>query len=327
MRELVVALTFDVDNDFTGRPADESRLAWRGLDEGAALAFDGLDRVARQLGQPVPTTWFVRVDRQVALECGSLTWCAGRFRTAYGEAMAAGGHELQWHAHLYRRGAAGWELETDPAGQREQLTEAHQAQRDAGFTMTVSRIGEAQFTNQIGQILRDLGVRADSTAMPGRAIPGRFDWLGAPDLPYRQAAHDYRRPAERTAQQESLLQIPFTMLDTLAPYDERPLRRYANLGFAHSVIGEPLRAAATVAPLIVTMAHPFEFLPEASHALWGGTFDNYLTNLVALVEAARHSGRRVRFVTMSQLVTACEQGELLQDSLGTPAVDQMLSAG
>ena len=300
MSELRIALTFDLDNDFLGRPTDGDALTWRGLEQGAGLLLDGLSALADELGQPVPASWFARADRQIERECGSLLWCAERFTEHHRRSLEAGGHELQWHAHLYRRQADGrWEVEPDPAARRDQLCRAHAALREAGFDVSVSRIGECVFSEAIARTLRELGVVADATAMPGRSVPGRFDWSRAPQRPYRMDERDYQ-----AASATGLWQIPFSMVPVRAPYDERPLRRYANPGFLAGALAGPLADAARERDLLVTISHPFEVLPEAEHALWGGTVDNYLANVRAAVSAARAAGKRVRFVRMGELASA-----------------------
>lgn len=325
MTELLVALTFDVDNDFCRHPREQTTLAWRGLDRGIRVVLDVLAAAEDDHGLAMPASWFVRVDRQIEAMHGAHRWVADRLRAAVGAELAARGHELAWHPHLVHHRGGSWQLELDPIRQRDQLTEAHAAATAAGVPAIVSRIGEAVFSTAIAATLDELDVIADSTALPDRvADDGHFDWRGAPRGPYRVAPTDYRRPAAR-----GLLQLPFTMLRCQAPYDDAPLARYANLGFVHDVIAAPLRAHAATAPLLIAVSHPFELLGEARHPLWGSSPANLRANLDTIMDAATVAGRTVRFVTMAQLARLCATDEGKQrfdDTLGATAVHQRATA-
>lgn len=320
-QELIVALSFDVDNDFCSHPTEGDGLLWRGLEAGSALAFDALARASDRFSIDIRSSWFVRIDPQIAAECGDLLWAAEKFGELYATELATAQHEMQWHAHLYRKQEGAWVLEDDPAAQAEQLHRSHAAMSDAGLGLRVSRIGECLFSNTIGRVLTDLGVEADSTAMPGRAIKNTFNWRTAPHRPYYQDTGDFCQAAS-----DGLLELPFAMLPVLAPYDSAPISRYANLGFLHSAMDVPLRALVQTASSIVTIAHPFELLPEAEHPLWGASPSNFLANLESIIDEATRIGRPIRFVTMSELAALCrERDELTQDAVGPATIHQALS--
>ena len=287
MRELRIALTFDVDNDFCQNPREADGLAWTGLHLGTAKILDALSELSDELQTSIPSTWFLRIDDQIAAECGHALWCLEEFSSRYIDSGTYPAIDLQWHAHLYQKRSGTWELEHEPSGQVDQLNRNYQFIRESGVAMSVSRIGESLGTDAISRALIALGIRADASAMPGRAIDGRFDWRNVSFTPYKMPS--------------GLWQLPFSMLPVLAPYDEVPLSRYLNLGFLHSCMKAPLADLVTNRDVLIAIAHPFEVLPAAQHPLWGGTVANTMANLRVLISRASALGRPIRFITMEEL--------------------------
>ena len=123
------------------------------------------------------------------------------------------GDEIGFHPHLYRLSDGEWRQETDVAALREQLAEAIEAMRGAGFEPRSSRIGEAFGSNEVMSALNEFGIQCDSTAMPGRVrrdAERQLDWGTTPQQPYHPSTADYRQPG---APELRLLEVPMSMID------------------------------------------------------------------------------------------------------------------
>src|SRR5262249_29889442 len=153
---------------------------------------------------------------------------------------AARGNELGWHPHLY-------EKRVDPSGDEryfpirdeaaacEQIVSTFRAIGRAGLAFESVRIGEAWHASRAMCTLDTLGLRVDSTAIPGRSRNDdvlSFDWRPTPAQPYHPSRKDHRVPAAPGSEESlAILEIPMTTVPIRADYDREPLARYLNLAF------------------------------------------------------------------------------------------------
>jgi hypothetical protein len=173
---------------------------------------------------------------------------------------------------------------------------------DAGFSSKVSRIGEAFCSNAVMDALEECGIQIDSTAMPGRVridAERNLDWGMTPEHVYYPAVNDYRLPGNPT---RKLLEIPMSMLRTIADYDQKPLLRYLDLSFHPRVIRDGISDLVKTAEIIVAVTHPSAVLKSAiPHGLISFSADAFAENLDSLLLECSRQERPVKFVTLAQI--------------------------
>lgn len=297
---LHLVLTFDAEADvFDGSiGARGGAAAWRGIEQGIPLIREMLDRQAREHGAPLRSTWFVRTDREIAAAHGDAAHLLRRYDALW-RARQAAGDEIAFHPHLSRQ------AQTEDSGRlvREEIAEAHAAVRAAGYVPVSSRLGEAFGSNAAFAALREAGLAADSTAMPGRIRRDEtrwFDWSATPARPYRPSATDCRVPGQPEC---GLWEVPMTMVPVWADYDEAPLARYVDLSFHPAALREGLAAALAGAPLLVTVTHPSTILPGIGprrHGLLAFEALAFRQNLGFIFRECARLGREVRSLTLAE---------------------------
>lgn len=308
MSELPVALTFDLDPDVfdssVSSTEGRTRLGWRCITEGIDLIRQRLAAFSDDFGNAPRPTWFVRVDNQIAEYYGRpaqlLVEHSDRFHS-----LRDAGEEIGWHPHLYRAAGGCWVQETDDAVLAELMTASHADMVASGFEPRCARIGEAYGSSGIMSSLDRLGLRVDSTAMPGRRrvdAERQIDWADSPARPYRPSKADHRVPGEPA---HNLLEIPMSMLQVRAEYDAAPLLRYLDISFRTSSLAGGLDALLRRASYLVTVTHPSALLadmaPAGGHGLISFDPEQLTANLALLKESASKLGRKLRFLTLSEL--------------------------
>ena len=303
---LCIALTFDADSDYfdssltDGGLEPTHLLRWRGIEEGVPLISEVLCSYAEHFASKPRSTWFVRVDAQLATLYGDAGYLLERYSVLWQQCLDRG-DEIGWHPHLYKLENGKWQQETDDARLIMALRDAYGVIRRKGFLPMSSRIGEAFCSNAVLATLDELGIRCDSTAMPGRVRKDgerHLDWEATPQEPYHPSLSDYRQPGLGPL---NLLEVPMSMVETRAEYDARPLRRYADLSFRHEAIKGGLRAYLRDAKLLVTVTHPCGVLPGITnrrHGLLSFDIQEFKRNLDFILSECRRLGRKFRFVTI-----------------------------
>jgi hypothetical protein len=267
-------------------------------------------------GGMLPVTWFVRADSQVAEFTGDAAGLMRGWSKFWQEARDLGG-EIGWHPHLYKREEQVWKPIRDP---KRLASEADRIWREitaSGWRPVSSRIGESVCSTELMAFLDSAGIKADSTALPGRSRDDGirwFDWGNTPGLPYFPAKADYRRPPESRGSGDridgeepmSILEVPFTMASTRAPYDgkessARKVRRYIDLSY------DPARLRQGLAPMfkdmkyLVAVIHPLQAVgrevPEGGLIIGG--LDTLRANIRMILESIELAGRSPKALTLS----------------------------
>ena len=303
---LYIALTFDADSDYfdstltnDGLESPHS-LSWRGIEEGIPLISEVLWAYADELASKPRSTWFVRVDGQLATLYGEAGYLLEKHGVLWQQCLDRG-DEIGWHPHLYRMEDGKWEQETDGIRLMEALRDAYSAITRKDLSPISSRIGEAFCSNAVLATLDELGIRCDSTAMPGRVRKDRerhLDWETTPQEPYHPSHSDYRQPG---LEPFNLLEVPMSMVETRAEYDERPLRRYVDLSFRNEAMKDGLRSYLRDAKLLVTVTHPCAVLSGITnrrHGLLSFDIREFKRNLDFILSECRRLSRRYKFVTI-----------------------------
>jgi hypothetical protein len=306
-----VVCTVDIDNDGVALYNERNALHWRALS-----MLPPLKQLFADHGAPV--TWFVRADSQLADTYGDPAYLLHSHAPLW-NGFTASGDEIGWHPHLYQRDRASGAYVPDRDAERcaDTLTELHQALAAAGFGFDSVRLGEAFHGNATMRRLSALGLKVDSTAIPGRRRNDEqrvFDWEPTPNEPYHPAPGDYRVPGR--AGSLPILEVPMTTVPIQAPYDPAPLKRYVNLAYHHALFQEGFTAHLLGLPpgsggeaFVTTILHPEEVAAGApSHPLYSFSLDGVGRNLDFMLEASARQGFAVRFLTM-RAVPGCRAPE------------------
>lgn len=298
--KLFVAVTVDIDNDGATMRDERNALAWRGLE-----FTDNLSRAMQD--EKLPTTWFVRADPQICNCYGSAAFLLLEHRERWARFVACG-DEIGWHPHIYAMRNGVYEPEPDHERVADALRATHRELTANGLAFASVRMGEAIGSNTIMRALAQLGLRIDSSAIPGRQrtdASRSFDWGPSPNCPYRPSRSDYR-VAGSTAL--PILEVPMTAVPVHAPYDQSPLTRYANLAYHPPIFAAAFErwldgGADGERDMVLTLiTHPDEVMPAAHrHPLYAFDLDALRANLATVLTTARRRGFEVLGCTLSML--------------------------
>ena len=225
-----------------------------GINHGYPVARKILEKIEINYSFKIPATWFVRCDDEIEEITGERNFLLKEFVNSW-YCCEEEGHEIGFHPHLYRRRGNKWEQDFRKNTQLEQLEKSWQAANSSGFQISSSRIGEAYCNNEIMKSLNDLGIKVDSTAMPGRVRKDNerwIDWEKTPDKAYKPSIDDYRVPGVAT---HSLTELPMSMLLTKAYYDKEKYSRYLDLSFHTECINFGINELVKNANTIVVVTH------------------------------------------------------------------------
>jgi hypothetical protein len=305
--------TVDVDNDGIALKNERNHLSWQGVER-----LPDIKRVFESIGAPV--TWFVRADNQLREVYDSAAYLYQTYGHLWRD-LANTGDEIAWHPHLYE-----WEahsckyvVDTDEMRCAFKLREIHAELKAQELALQSVRVGEAFHGNALMHSFCELGLRVDSSAIPGRRRTDEartFDWLPTPNEPYFPSQLDYRIPGEKS-EQLPILEVPLTTMPVRAPYDSAPLRRYINLTYHHHLFRDAFSAhlenidgAKGKAIFITMILHPEEVCNGSgkSPALYSYSLKEVVRNLTFILETLEALSHQVRFLRMKDTVAAISRG-------------------
>jgi hypothetical protein len=298
MARHLLCLTIDTDPDgLSGPVVNRSAQTWDSM-EAARQLPDVLAAAPELHGAAVPITWFIRADEQIEQLFGSSCELLERFGPFW-QQVQAHGHELGWHPHLYVREPDGLYRIADPTAACEQLARVWEQLTCAGFRSALFRNGEGWHHPRTYTQVERLGLRVDSTAIPGRTGGNGhpLDWTGAPNRPYYPDPNDLRRAGPP----RPLLELPMNTWHLQASYDAAPRLRYMNPAvheelFAQALDGWHRAEAGRSVSVWVLVLHPDEIWPAAGpDRLYARSSHALAQNLARL---ASHLGT-VEFATLS----------------------------
>jgi hypothetical protein len=264
--------------------------AWDGTLNAVPSLCNALRRVEDELQASVPVTWFVRADKWVKRQFGHSLGVVDRFFSAWPGPFPLE-HELGWMPQLPLESQT---LDYDDLGS------AFGEVKRVYPGLLSSRMGDCYHDNFSMAKLDALGIRFDSSALPGRAKKDggwRFDWTRAPSIPYHPSKDDYCVSGNDA---RAILEIPISMMRIQATYDEHALLRYVNPCFAGLLKMPSLRPLLASTPYLLCVMHPDEVLPRTSagHPLIAYSRVDLIANLVGIVTQAKHLGRQVTFCVL-----------------------------
>jgi len=286
---LRIYLTIDVGpTDAVMGHGHTSNPGWNSTFVGLKLLRHAISLLERRLQITMSATWFVRADRLVHNQFGGRLAVMQMFMNEMGTSFVRD-HELGWMPQLPAEGVDLIEYED--------LRLTHAELLEFLPRLDSVRMGDCYHDNASMQLLDELGVRFDSSALPGRTKDDcgwRMDWHGTPDWAYHPSCEDYRHPG---SQQRGILEIPLSVIPIQAPYDKVPLLRYVNPCFLKHLLWPELSRLLSAAPYIVCILHPDELVSrtQGGHPLIAYSVDEFVKNLAGIVDQARGLGRTVSF--------------------------------
>jgi hypothetical protein len=314
-KEMLVALTVDTDADeYWGNlapkrlPGDKKICGWKGLEKGKDYLIAGLQGIKDSFGERPRLTWFIRCDRQIGIQFGNYGYLLHHFDGFWNKRLDEG-DDIQWHAHLYRIEREIWVQEDRPDKLAEDLQGGFAALKDWGLAPTAIRIGESYQSNELMSLMESLGLKSDFSGLAGRKRQDGekwIDWEITPNHPYHPSRADYRTPGEPAY---PFWEVPLNTVVTRVSYDTQPVLRYVNLGFQPGVLDRGLESFLNSHNILVSVTHPFElvsdFFSDSSntrHPLLSFHPDAVRKNLAALFRAAETCNKKIRFVTVAELL-------------------------
>jgi hypothetical protein len=307
MTRHLLSLTIDTDPDgLSGPNTDRQTLRWDSL---ACLQHlpDLLNDALSPVCDCVPITWMVRADRQVGEVMGSACYLLDAFDDLWQRVLGLE-HEVGWHPHLYERcpRTGRYGLCTDSRRVADQLVSVAEEIAGSLIDRSLFRNGEGWHTAATIGLLEELGVRSDTTAIPGRV--GRqgnpMDWTGTPNQPYHPHPDDVRVPGPW----RRLLELPINTWAVRGPDESEPKLRCMNPAVQTPVFRESLdhwcsRLADHDQELCVwvLMSHPDEMADVSTDArLYARQVTAVAENLRSMIDRIESSDASAEFVTISQ---------------------------
>lgn len=143
---------------------------------------------------PLPITWLLRADRQIAEVYGDPSFTFKRYAAIWAREGQLGS-EIGWHPHVYcwNDSSSAWEPRLDTAGDTDVLRDSLSALR-AHADVRAVRTGWTYHSNRLMQLFARSDIRVDASALPGSVHRGRWrhDWTSTPRVPYLPSKRDYR---------------------------------------------------------------------------------------------------------------------------------------
>lgn len=304
---LFISLTFDLDPDHfdssTSLKYRENNPTWNGIEIGIPLILDAIKGFKDSDGSLIKPSWFIRADNQIA----DLFDSPASLFSIYSElfkSLAEKGHELAWHPHLSHKVNSEWIQDFNQEKIIAQLKESYEDILSNDFELKTARIGGNFFSSAIHKTLENLGIHYDSSAMPGRKrddIDRKFNWECTMQLPYYPSIDDYRVPSMSN---NSLLELPLSMIPIKTSYDKESYLRYVDLTFHHKIMRASLKNYISQQPYLITVSHPGVLTYKSSqkpHGLLNYSIENFYKNIKYIVDYCMFINRPFYFVTMSDI--------------------------
>ncbi len=303
-----MVLSIDIDEDSYDKNIFKGadKVSWRGVEEGIPKILETLKDYQDANGRSIRYSWFVRCDRQLEGLYGDPGYLFKQYHALWNERKGEG-DEIAWHFHPYDHD---YSLMNNEAQLVKDLKMSYLNDDFKRYGINASRIGRAFCSNAIIAELCSLGIKVDSTALPGRKRKDKvnsLDWEISSQAPFFPSGSDYRIPGK---DQTDLLEIPMSMIETKASYDKEPLKRYMNLTFKNEVINNSLRKHVRDEDLLVSIMHPSEVIASQTHPLLSFDKGEIKRNIEVILSEAGKNGRKVNFITISDVLDLVKQGKI-----------------
>lgn len=302
MREFNICLTFDTDSDPLEKNHKNS-ISFNNLDSSLDKISNKIKNIEDKIQLKIPSSWFVRIDNQIKSEFGNYDWLLKKY-SKYWEKEIFNQNEIHWHAHIYENSNNNWVFPKSDDFFLMNIEKIYKFIIKNNFHPQCIRVGEAYMTNNIMNFLNDLGLKADSSCIPGRSRKDEekfFDWSSAPNNPYFPSKSNYQLNDKN---QSKFLEIPMNTIKTKCSYDKSYLLRYANLAFKNEVINQGLREYINNNDLLVTISHPYEFFDtfNSNTSLFSNNLNSLEHNIKSIIEICKEQKKEVKFIKINEII-------------------------
>ena len=318
MKKFFICLTFDTDPDIILSSKkidskDKKIIGWNGLTKGKEIIFDKIKSVEKKYKVKIPQTWFVRVDSQIKYYHGKADWLLKKYSKFWRKIIKNDG-DIEWHIHFNKiKKDNTWSNENKPSVIKKMLIENHKIFKSYKVPNCI-RIGEAVMTNHIAKIVKNLKIKADSSALPGRKRQDKtkfFDWSKTLNRPYFMSVKKYQHETVIN-KKGKLLEIPMNTILTKCSYDKKPVKRYYNLSFHNKILRKNLNCYIKEKNYLVTMTHPYEvvkiFKNKYNSKLISFSKNEFKKNIEQIILSCYINNKFPIFVNMESLIKIIKLG-------------------
>jgi hypothetical protein len=302
MSDLKVCITIDTDADPLIKNHKTS-VSFKNLDYSLNKISDKFTELENKLNITLPISWFVRVDNQIKDELGSYDWILNNY-SKFWENERSKKNEIHWHSHIYEMINDKWVFPKNKSFYLNEIEKIFNFLKKNHFEPECIRMGEAYMNNDIMNLLKNLGLKADSSCIPGRQRKDKekfFDWSTAKNFPYFPSNKNYQ---EEDKIKKIFLEIPMNTIQTKCEYDKKPLLRYMNLAFKSHITYNGLEKFIKDNDLLVTISHPYEFFDkfENNKVLLSNDLNTLEENINNIFKLSKQFKKNIRFVKISEII-------------------------
>lgn len=304
MNEFNVCITFDTDADPNIENVyNKNSISFKSLDLGLEKIYKKFQEIEKKIKQKIPITWFIRADNQIQHEYGNYDFLFKKY-SFFWEKVIKQNHEIQWHAHIYELVNKQWIFPRNDEYFFMQIKEIYNYLKKNTFSPQCIRMGEAYMNNNIMNFIRNLGILADSSAIPGRLRRDHekiFDWSNSQNFPYHPSISNYQ---DQTHVSGKFLEIPMNTIKIKTSYDKEPILRYVNLSFIPELMYQGLNDFIVNKETLVSITHPFELFKnfKINKGLISYNIDTLEKNILSLVEICKKNNKKINFLKISEII-------------------------
>ena len=302
MKEFNLCITFDTDADPIAQNHKNS-ITFKNLDFTLNKISNQISLIEKKLNLKIPLSWFVRIDNQIQEIFGDYDWILQKYSKFWDEQLAKK-NEIHWHAHIYQMINNQWSFPNNDEVFIGYIEEIFNFIKKNNYNFNCIRIGEAYMNNNIMNALKKIGLKADSSSIPGRRRDDKekkFDWSNSPNKPYFPSKNDYQTSSEVN---DDFVEIPMNTISTKCSYDKSHLLRYANLAFKNEVVKDGLRDYIKRNDLLVTVSHPYEFFNNFNNntELMQNDLSSLEININSILEICKELDKKVNFISVNKII-------------------------
>jgi hypothetical protein len=291
-----VFLTFDIDQDFNPDSPDYYNRNQASFDSFRKDFNKILDEINN------PFSVFLRADYQIYKLYGSYDYLI-KNNPELIHLISSFNGEINWHIHLYEESNKNWiQIKNTEQLVQRFIEDFKSVQNVNNIRSDIVRVGECVMNNELMRAMNDLGIRIDSTALPGRRRNDEqkfFDWEKTKNNIYHPSQKDYRIEGNPFL---SIKEVPMSTLEMKAQYDKKAILRYFNLSFKSKVLFENFDSYIMQNERLVTITHPFEIIGHGNHGLISYDLNVFKKNLLLLDETIKKNGKQPVYLKMSDLI-------------------------
>jgi hypothetical protein len=312
MKKFFICLTFDTDSDpdsnnFELDNYKKDILGWSGFDIGSKSILKKITKISKENNILIPMTWFIRIDDQIKSCQGSAGWIYKKYNKFWKKIIKKNG-SIQWHIHLNSKINNLWTKEHSIKKMIEMLTRNYKYFEKIYKKPDCIRIGEAFMNQSLSKKIQDLGIKADSSALPGRKRfdnQKKFDWLNVKNQPYFMSTNNYKR-AVCKINKKNLLEIPMNTIFTKCSYDKKKIKRYVNLSFYNNILKKNLGSFIKKKNYLITMTHPFEivkkFKNKNNSKLVSFSINEFEKNIRSIINLCKKNKKKPLFININEVI-------------------------